>query len=60
MEHKNSDPLQKCVGGEGRMMILTSEPSTHIGIRLEFIKPFASTAQNDFQLAPVRAPSSAL
>lgn len=34
--------------GEGNMTITSSQPSTHIGIRLEFIKPFASTAQNDF------------
>jgi hypothetical protein len=39
--------------GEGSMTILASEPSTHIGIRLEFIKPFASTAQNDFHFASV-------
>lgn len=34
--------------GEGKMTITANEPSTHIGIKLEFIKPFASTAQNDF------------
>ncbi len=34
--------------GEGKMTIIASEPSTHIAIELEFIKPFASVAQNTF------------
>jgi uncharacterized protein YndB with AHSA1/START domain len=34
--------------GEGKMTVTASEPSTHIAIQLEFIKPFASTAQNAF------------
>ena len=34
--------------GEGKMTILDSEPFRRIGIRLEFIKPFPSTAQNEF------------
>jgi uncharacterized protein YndB with AHSA1/START domain len=34
--------------GVGRMTITASEPFSHIGIELEFIKPFPSTAQNDF------------
>jgi len=37
--------------GEGNMTITSSVPSTHIGIRLEFTKPFASTAQNEFAFA---------
>jgi uncharacterized protein YndB with AHSA1/START domain len=37
--------------GEGRMTITASEPFTRIGIELAFIKPFPSTAQNDFHFA---------
>ena len=42
--------------GEGNMTITSSVPSTHIGIRLEFTKPFASTAQNEFAFASTQAP----
>ncbi len=37
--------------GEGKMTIIASEPPTHIGIKLEFIKPFPSTAQEEFHFA---------
>jgi hypothetical protein len=37
--------------GEGKMTITASEPFIRIGIELTFIKPFASTAQNEFQFA---------
>ena len=37
--------------GEGKMTITASEPFTRIGIELAFIKPFPSTAQNDFHFA---------
>lgn len=38
--------------GEGRMTITESVPNEHIGMKLEFIKPFASTATTGFQLTP--------
>ena len=38
--------------GEGRMTIESADPGRHVGIRLEFIKPFASAAQTEFLLAP--------
>lgn len=38
--------------GEGKMTITRSEPSSAIDIQLDFIKPFASTAQCDFAFAP--------
>jgi hypothetical protein len=38
--------------GEGRMTIDESAPYTHIGIRLEFIKPFAATNQSAWEFAP--------
>jgi len=38
--------------GEGRMTITSSEPYSRIAIQLEFIKPFASTAVNDFRFTP--------
>jgi hypothetical protein len=38
--------------GEGRMTMTSSEPTTHVGIKLEFLKPFASTSQTDFNFAP--------
>ena len=41
--------------GEGRMTITSSEPSSHVGVRLEFIKPFASIAQYDLTIAPEAA-----
>lgn len=34
--------------GEGRMTITESQPYQHVGIKLEFIKPFASTSQTRF------------
>jgi hypothetical protein len=38
--------------GEGRMTITESQPDAHVGIRLEFIKPWTETCQSDFALAP--------
>ena len=38
--------------GEGRMTITESEPDAHIGIRLEFIKPWTETCDVDFALSP--------
>ncbi len=38
--------------GEGRMTITSSEPSSHVGIKLEFIKPFPSVAQYNLTFAP--------
>jgi uncharacterized protein YndB with AHSA1/START domain len=37
--------------GEGKMTIIASAPFTHIDIELEFIKPFPSTARNDFNFS---------
>jgi hypothetical protein len=37
--------------GEGRMTITESEPDTHVGIRLEFLKPFTETCDVGFALA---------
>lgn len=34
--------------GEGRMTITQSTPSERIGIKLEFLKPFAATNQTEF------------
>jgi len=38
--------------GEGRMTIVESEPAKKVGLKLEFIKPFASTSNTAFSLAP--------
>jgi Polyketide cyclase / dehydrase and lipid transport len=38
--------------GEGRMTITESRPSDHLGIKLDFIKPFNSTCMVTFTLAP--------
>ncbi|HEU0122177.1 MAG TPA: SRPBCC family protein [Bryobacteraceae bacterium] len=38
--------------GEGRMTIASSQPASHIRIKLEFIKPFASNALTDFTVTP--------
>jgi hypothetical protein len=38
--------------GEGRMTILETRPDEEIVIRLEFIKPFSTTNQTTFRLAP--------
>src|SRR6185436_16245124 len=38
--------------GEGRMTIAESRPNDLIRIKLEFIKPFASTADTDFTFKP--------
>lgn len=38
--------------GQGRMTIVESRPSDYLGIKLEFIKPFAATNTADFTLKP--------
>jgi hypothetical protein len=38
--------------GEGRMTVLEAEPGDHVTIRLEFLKPFASTSITRFTFAP--------
>ncbi len=38
--------------GEGRMTILDSRPNEMVRIKLEFIKPFASTSITEFALKP--------
>ena len=38
--------------GQGRMTILDAEPNSKVTIKLEFIKPFASTCTAGFALAP--------
>ena len=38
--------------GEGRMTVTESRPSDLIRIKLDFIKPFASTADTEFQFKP--------
>jgi hypothetical protein len=38
--------------GEGRMTITESRPSDLVRIKLEFIKPFASTADTEFSFKP--------
>ena len=38
--------------GEGRMTIVESEPDSHVGLRLEFIKPWSEICQVSFALAP--------
>jgi uncharacterized protein YndB with AHSA1/START domain len=39
--------------GEGRMEIIDHHPNQHVGIQLDFIKPFASHNRCDFTLRPV-------
>jgi hypothetical protein len=41
--------------GEGSMTIIDSQPASRVNIRLEFIKPFASVADNLFEFAPAAA-----
>ena len=41
--------------GEGSMTIIESQPASRVNIRLEFIKPFASVADNLFEFAPAAA-----
>jgi hypothetical protein len=36
--------------GKGKMTITDRHPSSHLGLRLEFLEPFASTAATDFRL----------
>jgi uncharacterized protein YndB with AHSA1/START domain len=41
--------------GEGHMTIQRSEPPSHIGIRLDFIKPMTATNAIDFRFVPEAA-----
>ena len=41
--------------GEGRMTLTESQPPAHLRIRLEFVKPFASTCDTNFDFAPAAA-----
>ena len=41
--------------GEGSMTITDSQPASRVKIKLEFIKPFASTADNLFEFAQAAA-----
>lgn len=41
--------------GEGRMTLVEVQPPGHLSIRLEFLRPFASTSETAFDFAP--APS---
>ena len=38
--------------GEGRMTITESTPSNHVGMKLEFLKPFAATSDVHFRFMP--------
>lgn len=38
--------------GEGRMTIVESQPNEHVGLKLDFIKPFASTNATGFTFEP--------
>ena len=38
--------------GEGRMTVLESKPGERVGIKLEFIKPFASLCSTEFTFTP--------
>ena len=38
--------------GEGRMTIVEAKPGERVGIRLEFIKPFAATSSTEFAFVP--------
>jgi hypothetical protein len=38
--------------GEGRMTITESQPTEKVGLRLEFLKPFAATSTTEFTLKP--------
>ena len=38
--------------GEGKMTIIESQPDARVGIRLEFIKPFAATNTTEFTFKP--------
>lgn len=38
--------------GQGRMTVTDATPPSHVGIKLEFLKPFTATNQCTFTLAP--------
>lgn len=44
--------------GEGRMTIVESVPDERVVIRLEFLKPYASTSETRFEIAPRGAGSA--
>ncbi len=44
--------------GEGRMTISQSTPASHVAMKLEFMKPFASTSEVHFRIAPEGAGSN--
>jgi len=44
--------------GKGRMSITESQQPSHVGLRLEFLEPFASVADNAFDLQPSRPDST--
>lgn len=39
--------------GQGRMEIVDTTPSSHIAIKLDFIKPYVSSNRVDFRISPV-------
>jgi uncharacterized protein YndB with AHSA1/START domain len=41
--------------GEGKMTLVSSTPNERVGIKLEFLKPFAATNDTTFLLAPTAA-----
>ena|SRR5687767_12236750 len=43
--------------GEGVMTIVSSEPNARVGLRLDFVKPWASTSQTVVDIAPSDAGS---
>ena len=44
--------------GKGRMSITESQQPSHVGLRLEFLEPFASVEDNAFDLQPSRPDST--
>ena len=38
--------------GEGRMTIVEAKPGERLGVRLEFLKPFAATSSSEFEFVP--------
>ncbi|MCE9637805.1 MAG: SRPBCC family protein [Planctomycetes bacterium] len=44
--------------GAGRMTITEAKPSEHVGIRLDFLRPFEDTAMSDFHFQPAGSGST--
>ena len=44
--------------GEGRMTLTEGTPPSHVGINLEFIKPFSATNKTDFNIKEIDATHS--